>query len=146
MSIVNKLNKFIKLSTCDKKLFFEALLFLIKYSIALKILPFKKIAARIKKESCDNSIPTENQKQNPKNIGRAVIRAANHVPWKALCLHQAIIAKIMLNKRNIPSTLYFGCMRDESRDFKAHAWLKSNDIFITGKAGHQLYTVVSSIS
>ena len=55
------------------------------------------------------------------------------------CFAQAIAAQRLLRKKNIPSKLYLGVHKKET-DFKAHAWLTSGDVFVTGKKGHEAFT------
>jgi transglutaminase superfamily protein len=88
-------------------------------------------------------------------VGKAILRAANHVPWCATCLPQAIAAKWMLRRRCISSVLFLGVstvshnlLRHELpqvalvSQLSAHAWLKAGEIFVTGKLGHKRFTVL----
>lgn len=60
---------------------------------------------------------------------------------------QALSAKWLLQKYNIPSTIYFGVFKSTKENkLKAHAWLKINDYVVTGAAGHQKFKVVNFYS
>ncbi len=56
-------------------------------------------------------------------IGWATVRAARHVPFKAVCLPQAMAARIMLRRRDVPSVLHFGAAKGRNKQIDAHAWL-----------------------
>jgi hypothetical protein len=70
-------------------------------------------------------------------VGWAVTRAARHVPFNAVCLPQAMAARIMLKRRGVDSVLHFGARigqdkigRDKPID--AHAWLDAAGVEVTG--------------
>ncbi|MGD8781902.1 MAG: lasso peptide biosynthesis B2 protein [Ignavibacteria bacterium] len=50
--------------------------------------------------------------------------------------------KLILKKRNIPSTLYLGVKKDDNK-MEAHAWLRIGDKIITGKNVSEDFTVIS---
>ena len=59
-------------------------------------------------------------------------RAARHVPFRAVCLPQAIAAKAMLRRRGINSVLHFGVAKRSDQSLDAHAWLDAAGIAVTG--------------
>jgi hypothetical protein len=65
-------------------------------------------------------------------IGWAVRCAARQVPFRAVCLPQAIAAKYMLRRRGIASSLYFGVRKDAAGTWALHAWLWAETIEVTG--------------
>jgi hypothetical protein len=52
----------------------------------------------------------------------------------------------MLQRRRIPSTMYFGVAKDAAGQFMAHAWLRSGSQILTGSQGQQQFTVVASFA
>jgi len=50
----------------------------------------------------------------------------------------------MCKCRKLPSTIYFGLSKNEKDNLIAHAWLRLGSRIITGKHGHEQYTVVAS--
>lgn len=48
-----------------------------------------------------------------------------YVPFKAICLPQAIAAKLMLERRGVASSLHLGAALHtrSGKAFEAHAWL-----------------------
>jgi len=101
---------------------------------------------------CAMRLPPGRRRQS-KQIGTAVRRASRNVPWKTRCFVEAIAAKRMLKRRNIPCNVYLGLKKIEiiengehMEDLDAHAWVVSGDFVVTGGQGVKLkqYTVVST--
>jgi hypothetical protein len=67
-----------------------------------------------------------------RDIGWAVRSTATVVPFRALCLEQAIAARMMLSRRDVASTLHIGVARGDSSKLEAHAWVNAGDVRITG--------------
>ena len=76
-------------------------------------------------------------------IGQQIKRAANNVPWQAVCLPQAMVGKWMLRRRGISSEMFLGLARGESAELKAHAWLRAGDVPVTGTEISDTFTQVS---
>ena len=74
----------------------------------------------------------------------AIETAARHLPWKPVCLPQAVTAQWMLRRRGIPSTVYLGA--DPARGYDAHAWVRVGALVVTGGPGQDRFTVVSSFA
>ena len=55
---------------------------------------------------------------------------------------------MMLRRRGLPSTLYLGVARDgeAGSGARAHAWLRSGHVVVTGGAGREQFTVVASFA
>jgi len=78
------------------------------------------------------------------SVSRAILTMSRHLPWESKCLVQAISGKMMLRRRQIPSTLYLGVAKKEDGDLNAHAWIRCGDRILTGARGHRQFTVVAS--
>jgi hypothetical protein len=48
------------------------------------------------------------------DIGWAVTRSARYLPFKAVCLPQAMAARVMLERRGVSSVLHFGAARGQA--------------------------------
>ncbi len=67
-------------------------------------------------------------------IGRHVRRAAMMVPFRAVCLPQAMAARWMLLRRGIDTQLFIGARRGaDEKPFDFHAWLMLGDECLTGQ-------------
>ncbi len=140
--------KFCKLPRAEKVLLLEAFYRLLAARLSLFIFPFRKIAPRMgdhMKETPEEEQPLYTQ--TLLCIQRAIRRAARYSPWESSCLVQSIAGKMMLKCRKIPATIYFGVAKAEkgNKKLKAHAWLRSGNIILTGQEGVSLstFTVVS---
>jgi Transglutaminase-like superfamily len=65
-------------------------------------------------------------------VGWVVTHAARHVPFKAVCLPQAMADKIMLKRRGVNSVLHFGAKMGQGRLIAAHARLDAAGVEVTG--------------
>ncbi|MGF1728816.1 lasso peptide biosynthesis B2 protein [Photobacterium kasasachensis] len=83
--------------------------------------------------------------QKAKQIGHIVRLAAKHLPWQCKCLAQAMAAQSMLRMRNISGIVFIG-VNKTSNDYKAHAWLKVGDSYLTGGNGFTDYQVIDRYS
>jgi hypothetical protein len=68
------------------------------------------------------------------DVGWAVRRAADHLPFAARCLAQALAAKYMLRRRNITGALHLGVATNQGLDgtMMVHAWLDAAGVEVTG--------------
>lgn len=74
----------------------------------------------------------EDQARLAREVGWAVTRAASHVPFKAVCLPQAMAAHAMLRRRGVDSVMHLGARRSEEKPIDAHAWLDAAGVEVTG--------------
>jgi hypothetical protein len=111
---------------------------------AITVLPFRRIAAGL---GCPmGESPTEDGVQHAAvaQISWAVQAVSRRLPGMRQCLVQALAAKWMLQRRRIPSMLYFGVAKDVTGQLRAHAWLRSGSQVLTGYQGRQQFTVVAT--
>ena len=71
-----------------------------------------------------------------KEIGWAVRAAAPFMPFRSVCLQQAMAAHAMLKRRGVPSVMHFGAGRNAGmtggKPIDAHAWLDAGGVKVTG--------------
>lgn len=121
----------------NRALLFEAVMWLALARLSLVFVPFRVLAARfgaVTQPATDTSVAPllpMAQQQDVQLIGWAVTRAARYVPFRAVCLPQAIAAKAMLSRRGIASVMHFGVAK-MAAELKAHAWLDAGRIEVTG--------------
>lgn len=107
--------------------------------IALLFVPFRVLAARFgtltpsgKADVGRQNGLSEEQSALALAVGWSVTRAARYVPFRAVCLPQAIAAQAMLNRRRIASVMHFGVAKLPDEGLSAHAWLDAGRIEVTG--------------
>lgn len=123
--------------------FAEAWIALSFARIILVYMPFRKIAPRLK-NNVTKSVNKATEFYCYEETGRSVKRACKYTPWRTMCFEQAIAAKMMLNRRNLHSELYFGVYKNEmANTIEAHAWLRSGDRIITGGSHLDKFKIIS---
>ncbi|GJM41135.1 MAG: hypothetical protein DHS20C20_14170 [Ardenticatenaceae bacterium] len=144
---MNNLAKFRQISWADRFLFFEATFWLALARLSLLLIPFRRLAPSLGKIGQESATAVASEVDNRADrIGWAVRAVARRTPWESACLAQAISAKAMLRRRQIPTTLYLGLAKDKSQQMQAHAWLRCGEAIITGRAGHEQYTIISTFA
>ncbi|NOX60441.1 MAG: lasso peptide biosynthesis B2 protein [Chloroflexi bacterium] len=116
----------------------EAVLMLGLARLAIVLLPFRWLVAHPPTTGGD---PRGHEQVAPR-IGRALQRAAHITPWRSKCLEQAVAGHWMLRRRGLPNALYLG-VNKTGQHMEAHAWLRSGEHIITGRAGMENYRVVA---
>ena len=66
-----------------------------------------------------------------RRIAHAIPRAAARVPWRSDCFVQALAGQAWLASQGIGSELFIG-VRKDAEGFAAHAWLRHDEITVTG--------------
>lgn len=76
--------------------------------------------------------PSAAQLAVARDVGWAVETLAVRGPLRAACLSQALAARVLLQRRNIPCTLTLGVTSRPGGSLRAHAWLRVGEHSITG--------------
>jgi hypothetical protein len=109
--------------------------------------PFRSLATRLGEEMAESpAVDTEEQRAAALPIGWAVRTLGRRLPWMSQCLVQAVAATWMLQRRRIPSTLYFGMAKDSDGKLTAHAWVRCGTQVLTGAKGRHEFTVVATFA
>ena len=81
--------------------------------------------------------------QLSRDIGWAVGAAAARVPWRSVCLPQAIAAQHMLRRRRIHARAVVGARRSESeKPIDLHVWVLAQGRVVVGGGGHTTFSPV----
>lgn len=138
------IDRFIKVPIREKKIVLETI-FLLLLGRILLLLPYKYMKLFL---GIYNKTPESKTVDivESRRIGRYIRHIGDRLPWKCTCLVNAVAAKIMLRRRGIPATIYFGMTRDESRKIIAHAWTKCGNFLVTGKDDAHEYKTVGYFS
>jgi hypothetical protein len=121
----------------------EAVLALAVARLGVRCLSFERLAPHLGRHMAETGPEAMASAQLARAIGSSVTAVAPWLPWRCLCLEQAIAAQLMLRRRGIASTLYLGVGRGEQA-LEAHAWLRSGELILTGATGRERYAVVAS--
>ena len=128
--------KFFSLPLRRQRLLVEAAVCLGAARLALAFLPFPKIGKYLGqlRPPAPESVVAGVDQATAKEIGWAVTRAATFLPFRAVCLPQALAAWQMLHMRRVPSRLHFGAAqaKEARKPLATHAWLDANGVPVTG--------------
>ena len=136
---LSRLQRLAGLGRRRRWLLVEAALWLVASRLALVMIPFPLLAQRLgtfgppeaESRPCASELGRE-RAQVAHEVGWAVTRAARHLPVRAVCLPQAIAARIMLRRRGVPSVIHFGAAKSAGEPLEAHAWLDAAGVEVTG--------------
>lgn len=159
---MRRLRRFTALPPTDRRLTVEAAAWLTVALGLLTLLPFRLVAARFGTPTGSDRVwnataPPADVRQQAltQRIGRAVERAARHLPVTARCLPQAIAAKAMLRRRGIAATMHFGIRLSDRPDhgrmaahapvgrMAAHAWVTAGGAGVVGLPGSAGFAVIA---
>ncbi len=141
--IRRRLVRFAQVGRARRLLLLEAVVWLALARLALVAMPFRVIARRsgafiapgdAAVKDVLGATPSPDEQEVAREVGWAVTRAARYVPFKAVCLPQALAARRMLKRRGIASVLHFGAIPGDGADrrLEAHAWLDTAGVEVTG--------------
>ena len=114
----------------DRGLAVEAALLVGVARLTLRIAPFRWFKPWLVRGGSAGTDPVLADR-----VRRAVTLASRNVPFAAVCLPQAMAAKVMLARRGIGSSLVIGAGHDGDHAMFLHAWLESSGLTVTGAAG-----------
>jgi hypothetical protein len=137
-SIRRPLRRFAQVDRRRRALVVEAVIYLLLARLALIFVPFPRLARRLGvfvPPSDPRALAARThsaQAALAEEIGWAVTRSARYVPFKAVCLPQAMAARVMLKRRGVESVMHFGAARGQEKPLDAHAWLDAAGVEVTG--------------
>jgi hypothetical protein len=103
----------------DWPLFVEALATLAVASMAIRVLPFRLVAAAA---SRSGRKATRSDSETVRRVRGAVRGWGRRVPWKSVCFQRGLALHWMLRRRGIPSVLLYG-VRRQGDELAAHVWV-----------------------
>jgi len=118
----------------------EAVAYLLMARLALIFVPFPRLARRLgsfvpptdaRVLKVRTQAPND-QVELAEAVSWAVTRAARYLPFKAVCLPQAMAARLMLKRRGVKSVMHFGAAKSADKPLDAHAWLDAAGVEVTG--------------
>jgi hypothetical protein len=139
-----KLARFAALPAAEQGLAVEAAFYLLAVRVVFGLLPLRR-ALRVFGIAASDAGRGGASAPQAELIGRAIERAARHVPFRAVCLQQAFAALLMLRRRGLRATVQLGLIR-EGNELKAHAWSLSGDLPVTGVARAEGFAAVAAFA
>jgi Transglutaminase-like superfamily len=119
----------------------EALGWLLIAGAAIRLAPFRAVGALASRPVGGSA------RRRPPVAGRvawAVQAAVARLPWSPACFEQALAAQVMLRRRGVASTLFYGAKPDRSRGVQAHVWVREDDRDVIGCEASIGYAVLAT--
>lgn len=120
----------------------EALLALAAASVLIAVFPFRRVA-RIAAGEGGRSVATASP-ATALRIERALLAWSVRVPWRAVCFQQGLAAVLMLRRRRLAATLFYGAGHDSAASLVAHVWVRSGPTDVTGCAIAEDYALLAA--
>lgn len=67
-----------------------------------------------------------------RRVAWAVTAVAPHLPFRAVCLQQAMAAHRMLSRRGVAAVVHVGVLREPESPVETHVWLEVAGVPVTG--------------
>jgi hypothetical protein len=144
--MVHRLRQLSRLTRHERARLVEAVGVMIVVEVLLRFLHFPRLAPRLGAHMAESADPPDAAaREEATTIRWAVDAAARHLPWKPVCLPQAVTAQWMLRRRRIPCTLYLG-VDPRQEGYDAHAWVRVGTVIVAGGPLQERFVVVSTFA
>lgn len=143
---MSKIAKFSRLSAAERRLAIEAAILLGLARAAVIALPFRWVASVLGRQNNELESVGDSESTSMTEIMRiawTVKLISRYTPWRSNCLAKAVAGRLMLRRRQITSTLYFGMTKNSEGQLEAHAWLRSGNMTLTGGSNLDRYAIVA---
>ena len=139
-SVAHKLRTALMMGPRRQMLVAEACASMLVARVSLAIFPFRRIAKGLgamvppndPRVLANAAGATAEQACTARAIGWAVRSSAPYMPFRSVCLQQAMAAHAMLRRRGIASVMHFGAGKSDEKPIDAHAWLDAAGVKVTG--------------
>lgn len=150
-SIRHPLRRFAQVDGHRRALLIEATIWLWLARAALRLVPFPRLARRLgafvtpemARTTAAKAPRSRDDIRIAGDVGWAVTRAARHAPFAAVCLPQAMAARVMLKRRGVASILHFGAAKTKDQTLDTHAWLDAAGVEVTGYPAARHFTEIA---
>ncbi|HYE48191.1 MAG TPA: lasso peptide biosynthesis B2 protein [Azospirillaceae bacterium] len=129
--------RFARLDARERRAALEAAAVLALVRLLVAVLPFARVmrllGLRLADGGAAGTAAGAADGAAARAVSDAVARASRNLPLRAVCLHQAAAAAVMLRRRGLPAEVRFGVAR-RAGTVEAHAWSLSGGVPVTGAA------------
>jgi hypothetical protein len=140
---MSKLAKFLRLGRSDRRLLLEASLLLLVARAALSLLAFKTVVRLIDRAAPARPLDPAAAAALVRRVRWAVLSGARNGPGRAVCFPQGIAAHLMLARRGVPSTLYYGVAKTPAGALEAHVWVRAGAAPVVGCAAAPRFALMT---
>jgi hypothetical protein len=105
----------------DLLLLAEGLATLAGASVAIRLLPFRRLAAAASRGAASPGPASDEARM--RKLRWAVEAWGRRVPWRAVCFQRGLAFHVMLRRRGIDSRLHYGVSPAGETGLSAHVWV-----------------------
>jgi hypothetical protein len=124
--------KFFRLSFDEQRLLVWTSVLLAAIHLGLHIVSFKRLYRLLISSTNFTSPSNEPDPVYLQQVVWAVTKAGRSLLGPNTCLPQALVAYYLLKQHGYPARLVIGVRKNESGDFKAHAWVENDGTVVIG--------------
>jgi Transglutaminase-like superfamily len=132
--IKRRLARFRRLPARARAYLIEAAVYLLLARLARKLLSFQQLTRLFERPAKRPEVEGAGREQLRKEVQWAIDEACWFLPSALTCIPRALAAQMMLRRRQISATLYYGAATLPERGLTAHVWLQDG---AEGIVGHQ---------
>ncbi len=143
MVLLRFARRVLSLPSVKRRLLTEAAMALAVTRLALGILPFRVVMRTYGLKVKADKPATASRDFEAPIVGWAVARAAGRMPFRAVCLQQALAASLMLQRRGLAVEVHFGVTKAMDGTLLAHAWCCSAGATVVGTQIAEQYTPIA---
>jgi hypothetical protein len=118
------------LGAANRRLLVEALPALALASLAVKLAPFRRVAAWASRWGRGGGGGAD--EAFLRKARWSVDAWARRVPWRTVCFQKGLALHFMLRRRGIASVLHYGVRQEAEAGLKAHVWVTVDGRFAIG--------------
>ena len=149
---MRQIRALICLSWADRLLLTQAAVLISTTRLALWLLPFRVVHHLSRRYLSMRSVwliaPRRiTQRPSVERVIWAITTASHYLP-SATCLVQALATQLLLKHFGEVTQVHIGVRHDETRQFKAHAWVEHHGQILIGGSAEEiaLFTVLPSLN
>ena len=121
-----------RLGAGDLLLLAEGLATLVGASLAIRLMPFRRLAAAASRGDASPAAAPDDARM--RKLRWAVEAWGRRVPWRSVCFQRGLAFHVMLRRRGIDSRLHYGVSPSGEAGLSAHVWISvSGRIWLGGE-------------
>lgn len=107
----------------NRALLLEAAAALTSASLAIRLLPFRRLAGRLSEGGSGGAGRSLNARHEIKRVRWAIESCAQRLPWRIVCFQKGLALHRLLQRRGVPTMLHYGVAQNPERGLTAHVWV-----------------------
>ncbi|NND03358.1 MAG: lasso peptide biosynthesis B2 protein, partial [Acidimicrobiia bacterium] len=146
LRLPSRVRRLLDLSWAERLAFAEATALWWFFTIGLKVIPFRRFRRILGSAGPNDERPPRRPgrpvETEARTVARSIGRIARNHPDS--CLAQALAARVMMRRRELPSRISLGTLRGDDGEVKFHAWLDHDAWVITGGGQLPSFSVIAT--